>query len=616
MAERNGSSPAPVGLASLERRPWVLWLALASAHLALSFSSLTQKSPTYDEAAHLAAGYAALRWADDRLDPAHPPLSRMWATLPWLAESVEWTPAGRQYWEQAAKGTETGRAMAYAVGLELLYGSGADADALLRAARRMMVALTLAGSTVLFLWGRALGGLATGGIAAGLFLLDPNVIAHGQLVGNDVAVAVAMVGAGYCLWRLSREWSWAWTAAAGLAFGASFLTKFSALALAPAMILLLLARALQDRPWPTRWRGLQELQTRKQRLAMAAAGAAVVGLISYLCIWAGYGFRGSPRATDAREVAQETREAPRGWGTRLVAAAQDRRLLPEAYSRGLLAAARLTERKEKAGPASSFFVAALCKTPLSTLMVAAAVGLALVRRRIRLRFDDAFLLVVPLVYFLMLGCAQVYASWRYLLPAKPFLLLFLARCLSQMQWRRWMIAAAVWLIWNAVWTWPHYLAFFNEPARAAAAVADRASATRLAAETFGRTHSGWRLLVDSNVDWGQDLPALTRWMQQRGIQQIYLCYFGQAAPAHYGTGFVNLLYFPEANAQSPWPEIRAPAAPGDLAISATHLQGRMIGPASQQFLARLRARRPVANIGNSILVYTIAPQNVVDPAAP
>ena len=49
---------------------------------------------------------------------------------------------------------------------------------------------------------------------------------------------------------------------------------------------------------------------------------------------------------------------------------------------------------------------------------------------------------------------------------------------------------------------PNYLAYFNEAA--------------------GGPAQGWRWLVDSNVDWGQELPGLKRYMDTNGIARVTL----------------------------------------------------------------------------------------------
>jgi len=56
--------------------------------------------------------------------------------------------------------------------------------------------------------------------------------------------------------------------------------------------------------------------------------------------------------------------------------------------------------------------------------------------------------------------------------------------------------------------------------------------------------NGYKHLVDSSLDWGQDLPALRSWLAQNpdrfGTGQRYLAYFGTALPEWYGIKATSL----------------------------------------------------------------------------
>ena len=83
------------------------------------------------------------------------------------------------------------------------------------------------------------------------------------------------------------------------------------------------------------------------------------------------------------------------------------------------------------------------------------------------------------------------------------------------RYRRWVvIALCAWYGGSVLRVHPHYLGYFNELA--------------------GGPSGGWRYLVDSNLDWGQDLKALKRWMDDHGVARVKLSYFGAADPDYYG----------------------------------------------------------------------------------
>jgi hypothetical protein len=150
------------------------------------------------------------------------------------------------------------------------------------------------------------------------------------------------------------------------------------------------------------------------------------------------------------------------------------------------------------------------------------------------------------------------------------------------------------MIWQAVGTLriaPQYLAYFNE--------------------SIGGPAHGYKYVVDSNLDWGQDLGRLARWWEAEGRPPIHLSYYGSADPARYEIEYQPLPtvafwdcaeLLPEAH----WAEASRPRS-GWIVISATCLQniGSYLG--EDVNFDWLRAYDPVARVGHSILVYKIPP---------
>jgi hypothetical protein len=129
---------------------------------------------------------------------------------------------------------------------------------------------------------------------------------------------------------------------------------------------------------------------------------------------------------------------------------------------------------------------------------------------------------------------------------------------------------------------PHQLAYFNGLA--------------------GGPDNGCRLISDSNVDWGQDLPALRSFMEQNGLGRIYLSYFGTADPAGYGIDYQPLPGF--GALQLPPSASVSPDGRQVLAISIVNLQGIYLR--EQRDLYRwLDHCTPIARIGHSIYVYDL-----------
>jgi hypothetical protein len=127
---------------------------------------------------------------------------------------------------------------------------------------------------------------------------------------------------------------------------------------------------------------------------------------------------------------------------------------------------------------------------------------------------------------------------------------------------------------------PHYLAYINE--------------------LGGGPSRGWRYLVDSNLDWGQDLKGLKRWTDEHRVAHLKLSYFGTADPAYYGIPCELLPGYMLPPPRGMVGEVRA----GDLvAVSATNLQGVYLNEEWRPLMARLRALAPLDRVGYSIFIF-------------
>jgi hypothetical protein len=114
------------------------------------------------------------------------------------------------------------------------------------------------------------------------------------------------------------------------------------------------------------------------------------------------------------------------------------------------------------------------------------------------------------------------------------------------------------------------------------------------------------MLVDSNLDWGQDLGRLKAFMDRRGIESIKLAYFGNASPRHLGLTHQIL---PGVNAYTRFEPEWTPArvwVPGEwVAISATLLEGVLQDDRRDFYRESFGRMEPVERIGHSILVYRV-----------
>lgn len=142
---------------------------------------------------------------------------------------------------------------------------------------------------------------------------------------------------------------------------------------------------------------------------------------------------------------------------------------------------------------------------------------------------------------------------------------------------------AVWAVVIACLTWPHGITYINE--------------------LWGGPRAGYRLLSDSNYDWGQGLPDLDDWRRAQGLEQIDLWYFG-TDPRLDDPGFHSLRLHVEPVAGLD--ELAGRMKGGLLAVGATLLYGSYSDPVSAPVRSMLRQLTPVAQT-STFLIYRIPP---------
>ncbi|MEZ4518384.1 MAG: phospholipid carrier-dependent glycosyltransferase [Chloroflexota bacterium] len=536
-----------------------LWTMLAAAVLlllafGLMVSSAVRKSSTVDEQTHLFRGTAYLLEHATQFRDVHPPLGFALQALPLLTEPDLQLPVDTPAW---AEGRWEIAADAF------LWQLNANPQRILLLGRMSTMWLVLLLGAVVFRWGRQLGGAMAAITAMTLLLFDPNILAHGRLFTNDISGTFFMILATYGYWRWTKTGRWTAVALTGLGLGLAGATKYSAVTLVPALGAIALWLAWQRRSW----------------LPIVALGVAGVGAV--MVIWALYSFpiRPVPLAPWWDDLAWTMDYFQRPSG---------------AYLLG----------ETRAGGWWYYFpVAYLVKTPLATLVLAAwavvASLIAIIRDHKPGGLDWlswAFLVLPPGVYIAVSLIGPLNIGYRHLLPALPYIAIFIAVSLigdrgRSGRWVRFLVPAlSVSVIALSVVRWPDYIPYFNKLA--------------------GGPDRNWLILSDSNIDWGQDLPALVTWNNARQDNlPLYVSYFGTAHPQAYGLDYLPIpTWAPGPEQLSPDRRTYDPAdpAPGWYAVSVTNLHGQVLD--NPDLYARFRDQEPALRIGDSIRVYQVAPR--------
>ncbi len=531
----------------------------------LALNSMAGDSPTMDEQNHLARGLAFLATGDPHFSLEHPPLINTLSALPVYLLTDVYIPLDDPSW-----GWRDGW---YVFAERLLWQSGNDVSLIIFLARLPIVFVTIGMALVGYRFGRALwpGGQGAALFAAACLLFDPNLLAHGRYTTTDAGGAAFLLLATFLLWRLWQAEGGRYgrhLAAAAVGLGLAFSSKFSTLTFAP-LFLLLAALPLYGQPW--RWRAAAR---RLGQLAAAGGG-------SLLVVWAVYGFQWA--AFDFQSPLLQALNVWRGSMPTFWAGVEQILFLSSGGR-----ASYLWGQFSDTGFPLYFPIAFLVKSPLPLLLLLPAAAFILLRRQ-ETRGRAVFLLLPAFLYFLLSMQSALNIGYRHLFPMLPLLYLLIAGLgqMAESAWSRLALgAAAVSILGSALLIHPHYLSYFN-----------------LAA---GGPQKGGEILIDSNIDWGQDLIRLQRWLAANGAAQVKLSWFGSADPAYYGIAYEALPGVPR-HFDLWWnvPFDRAQPPPGLYAISVSNLGEPPLRTAEKTVFAWFRARRPTARVGYSIYIYDV-----------
>jgi len=470
----------------------------------------------------------------------------------------------------------------------LLWHLGHDVDKMVFLARFPVIGLALILGAVVYRWAADLYGVPGGLLALALCVLNPNIVAHARILSSDLGAACLATSTLYLWWRWAQNPTLGRVTATTVVLGLALGAKTSNLLLIPLIGVLTAIRTWAESyrsPIEQRWRWPRACPERSRR-AVVAWGAMVTGALFIL--WALYRFeiRPVPHLTGAVPVPAASYWEAVAWVR---------------HEMGLGRPAFLWGQHTIWGWWYYFPVVFVLKTPLPLLiLLGLAVWLRVTRRIARPPSADYALWIFPLLHFGLSAFSTLNLGYRHILSTVPLMTIYAARVMDwpslRSRWgRRGLFLLLGWLTITALFIFPHHLAYFNE--------------------LVGGPANGYRYLVDSNLDWGQGLKHLRRYLNEQDINDVWLGYFGTADPAYYlqkaGPALSEaegIRYRSLFAPSSPYPaEDFSPInpAPGWYAISATVLQGPF-SPEPDLF-DWFRRHEPVARVGYSILVYRVEP---------
>lgn len=563
---------------------------------------ITKQSPTLNEPAHLVAGISHWRYARFELYRVNPPLVRLIATLPvhFMEFQTDW-----RYFNDSP-----GARPIHQLGREFIAANKERSVQILFIARWACLPLTVLGSSICFFWAKDLYGEKAAILSLVLWCFSPNILAHAQLITPDLGATSLGLAATYFFWKWLSAPSWKNNILCGIVLGLAELSKASWIILYGVFPLLWLF-------W-TMTTNTQKIATISEWFRKVTQLFVII-IISLYVLNMGYAFDGSfKRLGNYHFVSQSLSGKQSGdnnvVGNRFVGTWLENVIvpLPVEYLRGIDIQKKDFEKFGKPSYLRGSFqedgwwyyylYALLVKVPLGTLGLVVLASTCKLKSERYKKIRDEIVLLTPAISLLIFVSLQtgINHHMRYVLPIFPFFFVWIGRiavsCFFGLKkTRRIIFICLVWSIGSSVWYFPHSLSYFNELA--------------------GGPLRGHSHLINSNIDWGQDLLYLKKWISDHNIKEpINLAYYGSLDPMYLGISYQPATFLiSKKNKSSERNNLsRAHYVPGWYAISVNYLRGysspiplgdNLVGGSPAYAYSYFLNLKPDAMAGYSIYLY-------------
>lgn len=472
--------------------------------------------PTADEIGHLPAGVSHWKYGRFDLYRVNPPLVRMICTgFVTDSEQYDWT----------LYSTLSGRRPEFSIGLDRLHRAGLEIVNDYTLPRLTGLSLTAFGLIVGVVWlTQCFGKTVVPILFAAYWAFSPDLLAHGATIGPDVGATGCGLMASYLYWRYSQFPSASSAILAGIGLGFAVFSKLTWLTGLLSLPVAMMLHAL-----------LSKNRDASFTFIVLVRDLLLSTLVAFLVVNMGYGLEGTMTPLGKFQFCSKMlggKDASRFTPNNAVEPSSMWSSLPIPLPRNFVLGidflkAEVEEKKwsflmgkwQHGSWPHYYVLTTLFKTPEPTL-IAALMGFCVLLIGIRRNLVDAKVTAM----FLFLGIPSVVAfasvslqggfnhHHRYVLPIYPFLFSLAAFVASPTARQvlcsrfpcigpnRRSIAVpmgatlCILMIGSTLRVHPYYTSYFNT--------------------ISGGPDHGWRLLGYSNIDWGQDIQLVDRWIRQ------------------------------------------------------------------------------------------------------
>jgi len=580
-------------------------IVLLAIFVSLEVTSSIQESQTVDEGVHLAAGYSYLRTWDFRLNPEHPPLLKELAAFPLLffGDKVN-QPFGSETWSNANQ---------WLFAKELLYESELSADTILLLGRIPIMLLSVILGIFVFKWSRELFGIYGGLLALTLYCFSPTIIAHSRYVTTDIGMAAFYFITIYYFYKYLKERKKSQLLLSAMFCSFAVVSKFSALFLLPTLLLIFVLALIYQR--------CSNPFVKPIKTFFINAGVFLTIIICTTLIVYGFEFKKplddlkvqNLYALQDKIISEDTIDTLRTEEQKLISItdtatqsgkniqwfAQNVPVPAYSYFKGVISlllhnynghTAYLMGNYTDYGWWYYFPIAFLVKTQTALfsllLLLLLTQSIYITRKKYYKPLRSIFFRIPFHIYVIVITIA-VYAAFsltgylnigvRHIIPLYPFIYVSLGS-LAVSKFYSFKKSKAVivgtlllYYISSPFIIYPHFLAYFND--------------------ISGGPTNGPSYLVDSNIDWGQDVKKLQKYLRKNNISYVCMSYFGQTKLEYYD---IDFRYLPQNPRVSVIKNLNCV-----VAISVTSLYSK------KGEFAWLKEFTPTDKIGYSIYIYDL-----------
>ena len=475
-----------------------------------------QNSPLFDEPRHLIAGACHLSFQRFDIYRVTTPLPRMVTSLAvvLVGPEIDW----RSFKSDVDFVAES------VIAREYLKDHAAEFRTTLILARILCIPFAIIGALVCSRWAKEMFGAAAGMLALTFWCASPLIQGCASTIMPDVAAASMIVCAGWRFWHWLKQPSVGNLFWATLALGTALLCRTTAIIAFPVWLLSFAV---------CRWQKSPERPP-------TVLGFVLLGIGSIYILNLGYLFQGSMLPLGEYRFVSETFGGAQtdsnpqiNYGNRFQGTWFGNLPvpLPQPYLEGI----DFLESEYEGGMRSYlrgrwkehgwwyyylYCLLVKCSIPEMLLAFASVLTFLLNGRRAMRPFESVLLLGFATVFLAVQSCHSGLSHHvRYLLPAFPFAFIFISQIANHVATasrvkKSLFVVLIFWLLTDGLFCHPHQLSYFNE--------------------LIGGPRQGYKHLLESNIDWGQDLYHLDNWIRKHaGFRPTIIDYYGFAEPEEF-----------------------------------------------------------------------------------